>query len=48
MNILYLHGLDSNLSIKKKEILEPFGSIIAPDLDYRSNPNMIKTLFDCP
>jgi hypothetical protein len=44
MNILYLHGLDSNLSDEKKVILEPFGNIIAPDLDYRANPNMIETL----
>ncbi|MEO8233809.1 MAG: YqiA/YcfP family alpha/beta fold hydrolase [Flavobacterium sp.] len=45
MNILYLQGLDSNLSIEKKEVLEPFGNIIAPDLDYRANPNMIETLY---
>ena len=45
MNILYLHGLDSNLSIEKKEVLEPFGNIIAPDLDYRTNPNMIEALY---
>ena len=46
MNILYLHGLDSNLSIEKKEVLVPFGNIIAPDLDYRANPNMIETLYN--
>lgn len=46
MNILYLHGLDSNLSNEKKEILDQFGTIFAPDLDYRSNPNMIETLFN--
>ncbi len=45
MNILYLHGLDSNLSIEKREVLEPFGNIIAPNLDYRANPNMIETLY---
>ncbi|WP_395058429.1 hypothetical protein [Flavobacterium sp.] len=45
MNILYLHGLDSNLSIKKREVLEPFGNIIAPNLDYRANPNMIENLY---
>jgi hypothetical protein len=45
MNILYLHGLDSNLSDEKKFILEPFGNIIAPNLDYRANPNMIETLY---
>lgn len=46
MNILYLHGLDSNLSIEKRRILKSFGTIIAPDLDYRLNPNMIKILFN--
>ena len=46
MNILYLHGLDSNLSAEKKVILEPFGNSIAPELDYRANPNMIETLFN--
>ena len=46
MNILYLHGLDSNLSIEKKEVLEPYGNIIAPNLDYRANSNMIETLFN--
>jgi predicted esterase YcpF (UPF0227 family) len=46
MTILYLHGLDSNLSDEKKQVLEAFGTIIAPDLDYRANPNMIATLFD--
>ena len=45
MKILYLHGLDSNLSIEKKEVLKPFGNIIAPDLDYRLNPNMLESLF---
>jgi predicted esterase YcpF (UPF0227 family) len=46
MTILYLHGLDSNLSNEKKQVLEQFGTIIAPDLDYRVNPNMIETLFN--
>ncbi len=46
MNILYLHGLDSNLSDEKKQVLVPFGTVIAPDLDYRANPNMITTLYN--
>lgn len=46
MTILYLHGLDSNLSNEKKQILQQFGPVIAPDLDYRVNPNMIETLFN--
>lgn len=46
MNILYLHGLDSFLSDEKNQILKPFGNVIAPKLDYRSNPNCIETLFN--
>lgn len=46
MNILYLHGLESKLSPEKRQILEKFGNIIAPDLDYKSNPNKIQQLID--
>ncbi len=46
MNILYLHGLESKLSPEKRLILEKYGSVIAPDLDYKSNPNMIEFLYD--
>lgn len=45
MNILYLHGLESKLSPEKRLILEKFGNIIAPDLDYKSNPNIIQNLY---
>ena len=44
MNILYLHGLDSKLSPQKREILEKFGKVFAPDLDYYSNQNAIETI----
>ncbi|RZL41903.1 MAG: hypothetical protein EOP00_24110 [Pedobacter sp.] len=37
MNILYLHGLESKLSEVKREILLPFGTVFAPDLDYKNN-----------
>ena len=46
MKLLYLYGLDSSLSEEKKQILEKFGTIVAPDIDYRSNPNIIQTLFE--
>ena len=40
MNILYLHGLESKLSDAKRAVLEQFGTVIAPDLDYKSNAEM--------
>lgn len=46
MNILYLHGLDSKLSPEKREILEKYGKVFAPDLDYYQNPNAIETLLE--
>lgn len=46
MNILFLHGLESKLSAPKRAILETYGTVIAPDLDYKSNPNMIQMLYD--
>nr|WP_315234089.1 YqiA/YcfP family alpha/beta fold hydrolase [uncultured Flavobacterium sp.] len=46
MNILFLHGLESKLSDEKRTILETYGTVIAPDLDYKSNPNVIQNLYD--
>ena len=34
MNILYLHGLKSKLSLEKRKELEKFGEVYAPDIDY--------------
>lgn len=34
MNILYLHGLQSKLSPEKRKVLEKYGDVYAPDLDY--------------
>ncbi|MDT0688730.1 hypothetical protein RM549_02985 [Salegentibacter sp. F188] len=34
MNILYLHGLESKLSNPKRKILQEYGSVFAPDIDY--------------
>jgi len=34
MNILYLHGLKSKLNDQKREVLEEYGKVYAPDIDY--------------
>ncbi len=44
MKILFLHGLESKLSRPKRELLETYGSVIAPDLEYKTNPNIITEL----
>jgi len=46
MNILFLHGLESKLSEPKRAILEVYGTVIAPDIDYKSDPNVIQNLYD--
>ncbi|QED37859.1 hypothetical protein FK178_09040 [Antarcticibacterium arcticum] len=46
MNIVYIHGLDSKLSNDKKEILQKFGNVIAPEVDYYSNANAIESLIE--
>jgi hypothetical protein len=44
MTILYLHGLESKLSLQKQSILERFGNVFTPDLDYHKNPNVFDLL----
>ena len=34
MNILYLHGSKSKLSQSKRKVLEKYGKVFAPDIDY--------------
>ena len=46
MNILFLHGLESKLSEKKRAILEIYGTVLTPDLDYKSNPDAIQNIYD--
>ena len=46
MNILFLHGLESKLSDEKRAILATYGTVIAPDLDYKLNPDAIQNLYD--
>ena len=35
MNILYLHGLKSKLSPEKRKVLEQYGEVFAPDINYK-------------
>lgn|SRR5699024_5588651 len=44
MSILYLHGLESSLSVDKRNVLEKFGMVHAPQIDYRKEINSIKNL----
>lgn len=46
MNILLLHGLESKLSDEKRAILETYGTVIAPDVKYKSNPTAIQNLYE--
>jgi uncharacterized alpha/beta hydrolase family protein len=46
MKILFLHGLESKLSDPKRAILESYGNVIAPDIDYKTNANVIQNLYD--
>lgn len=44
MKILYLHGLESKLSDNKRQVLENFGQVTAPDMDYYNNPKIFEEL----
>lgn len=44
MNILYIYGLDSKLSPEKKSILEKFGNVFTPDIDYYSDSHAVQTI----
>ena len=46
MKILYLHGLESKLGQEKRAILEIFGDVSAPDLDYFNNPEAIESILN--
>ena len=46
MTILYLHGLESKLNPEKRTVLERFGTVVAPDLDYYSDPNVFISLMN--
>lgn len=42
--ILYLHGMNGSLSHEKREILEQYFEVLAPQLDYNNSPDMIGEL----
>lgn len=44
MKILYLHGLDSFLQDDRKQVLQQYGEVFAPILDYKNTPHLFETL----
>ena len=46
MILLYLHGLESKLNAAKKAVLEQYGSVLAPDLDYHNNPDAVQQVYE--
>ena len=45
MNILYIHGLNSSLNEEKQIILERYGKVQAPAIDYENNPDSLIWLY---
>ncbi len=46
MNILYLHGLDGDLAPEKRIILQKYGKVLSPAIDYRTEYNSIELLVE--
>ncbi|MEJ1222780.1 YqiA/YcfP family alpha/beta fold hydrolase [Sediminicola sp. 1XM1-17] len=44
MNILYIHGLNGSLSDDKRVILETYGTVYSPSIDYEADSNSIEHL----
>jgi len=44
MNILYIYGLDSKLSHEKKAVLENYGRVLTPTIDYYTDPAAISSI----
>ena len=45
--VLFLHGLNSQLHLDRREVMEFFDlEIYAPNCDYEGNPNMLQELID--
>ena len=44
MKILYIHGLNGSLSPEKRALLEPYGEVFAPAIDYQSDAHAIASL----
>lgn len=45
MKILFLHGLESNLSDEKRKVLEEFGDVVAPDINYKGDKSIIASMY---
>ena len=45
MKILFLHGLESKLSADKRKVLEEFGKVLAPDINYSGDNRIIESLY---
>ncbi len=43
-HLFYLHGLDGNLSDEKRSILEQYGQVTAPQLNYRNETDVVRRL----
>lgn len=41
MNILYIHGLNGSLNPEKREVLEPYGKVFSPSIDYEADSEAI-------
>jgi len=46
MNILYIHGLNGSLSPEKRIILEHYGNVFSPSIDYEKAPNSITDIIE--
>ncbi|MAN59519.1 MAG: alpha/beta hydrolase [Flavobacteriaceae bacterium] len=44
MKILYLHGLDSQLSAAKRTVLSHYGKVLAPTINYQDDSQSAETL----
>ena len=45
MNILYIYGLDSKLSPEKRAVLENYGEVFIPNIDYYNDSQAIESIF---
>lgn len=46
MNILYIYGLDSKLSPEKKAVLENYGRVLTPTIDYYTDSAAISSILN--
>ncbi|MEB8328636.1 hypothetical protein OO009_04650 [Flavobacteriaceae bacterium KMM 6897] len=44
MNILYIHGLNGSLSAEKRTILENYGTVYSPSINYETDENSVENL----